>query len=51
MAARGIICSSPGNSFDYGHALARGWTVVTANHREFSRIGGLKVVDWTAEGD
>lgn len=34
-----------------GQALARGWTVVTANVREFSRIDGLKVVDWTAEGD
>ena len=34
-----------------GQALARGWTVVTADAREFSRIDGLKVVDWTAEGD
>ncbi len=51
MAARETICSSPWKSFDYGHALASGWTVVTANHREFSRIDGLKVVDWTAEGD
>ncbi len=34
-----------------GQALARGWTVVTANRREFARIEGLKVVDWTAAGD
>ena len=34
-----------------GQALARGWTVVTANLREVSRIDGLKVVDWTAKDD
>ena len=31
-----------------GQALARDWTLVTANTREFSRIEGLKVIDWTA---
>ncbi len=31
-----------------GQALARDWTVVTANTREFARIDGLKVIDWTA---
>jgi tRNA(fMet)-specific endonuclease VapC len=31
-----------------GQALARRWTVVTGNVREFSRIEGLKVIDWTA---
>ena len=31
-----------------GQALARGWTVVTANVREFSKASGLKVIDWTA---
>lgn len=30
-----------------GQALARGWTVVTANRREFERVRGLSVVDWT----
>lgn len=30
-----------------GQALAKGWTVVTANTREFARIKGLSVVDWT----
>ena len=30
-----------------GQALARDWTVVTANIREFARIDGLKVIDWT----
>jgi tRNA(fMet)-specific endonuclease VapC len=31
-----------------GQALARGWTVVTANTREFNRVEGLNVIDWTA---
>jgi tRNA(fMet)-specific endonuclease VapC len=31
-----------------GQALARDWTVVTANTREFARIDGLNVIDWTA---
>ena len=30
-----------------GQALARGLTLVTANTREFSRVEGLKLVDWT----
>ncbi len=30
-----------------GQALNRGWTVVTANTREFGRVEGLQVVDWT----
>ena len=30
-----------------GQALARGLTLVTANIREFSRVDGLKLVDWT----
>jgi tRNA(fMet)-specific endonuclease VapC len=30
-----------------GQALARGWTVVTADTREFSRVPGLTVEDWT----
>jgi tRNA(fMet)-specific endonuclease VapC len=29
-----------------GQALARGWTLVTANTREFDRVEGLSVVDW-----
>ncbi len=31
-----------------GQALARGLTVVTANRREFERVEGLRVEDWTA---
>ncbi len=31
-----------------GQALARDWTVVTANVREFARVPDLKVIDWTA---
>ena len=41
-------------SFDLliaGQALARGWTVVTANTREFARIDGLNVIDWTLPPD
>ena len=30
------------------HALAAGLTLVTGNGREFARIDGLKVEDWTA---
>ena len=30
-----------------GQALARGLTLVTANTREFSRVNGLKLEDWT----
>ena len=31
-----------------GQALNRGWTVVTANTREFGRVDGLAVEDWSA---
>jgi len=31
-----------------GQALARGWTVVTGNTHEFSRVEGLKLEDWAA---
>jgi tRNA(fMet)-specific endonuclease VapC len=31
-----------------GQALARGWTVVTGNTHEFSRVGGLQLEDWTS---
>lgn len=33
-----------------GQALGRGWAVVTANTREFERVEGLRVIDWTAPG-
>jgi tRNA(fMet)-specific endonuclease VapC len=29
------------------HALSLGLTVVTNNVREFKRVPGLKIVDWT----
>ena len=29
-------------------ALARGWAMVTANTREFARVRGLQLFDWTA---
>ncbi len=32
-----------------GLALSRGWTLVTANTKEFSRVSGLKLEDWTKE--
>ena len=34
-----------------GQALARGWTVVTTNTREFERVEGLNVIDWAAPAD
>ncbi len=34
-----------------GQALARGWTVVTSNIREFGRVEGLNVIDWAAQQD
>lgn len=30
-----------------GQALCRGWSVVTSNVREFIRVKGLHVVDWS----
>lgn len=32
-----------------GQALARGWTMVSANLHEFERIEGLQTIDWTAQ--
>jgi len=31
------------------HALSLGWTLVTNNEREFSRVEGLKMENWTEE--
>jgi tRNA(fMet)-specific endonuclease VapC len=31
-----------------GQALAREWTMISANLREFERVEGLQVIDWTA---
>lgn len=30
-----------------GQALQRGWGLVTANLREFTRVSGLQVIDWS----
>jgi len=44
-----------GNSFGYvdmliaGQAIARKWTLVSANMRHFNRVNGLAVLDWTSE--
>lgn len=32
-----------------GQALARGWSVVTANTKDFGRIDGLSIIDWSAD--
>ena len=32
-----------------GQALARGWTLVTSNAREFERVAGLTIEDWRAQ--
>ena len=50
LKVRGVAIG-PYDALIAGQALARRWTLVTANVREFSRIDGLKVVDWTAAGD
>jgi len=31
-----------------GQALNRGWTVVTSNTKEFSRVSGLALEDWSS---
>jgi len=31
------------------HALSLGWILVTNNEREFSRVEGLKIVNWAEE--
>jgi tRNA(fMet)-specific endonuclease VapC len=36
------------DAFIAGQAIARGWTVVSANLHEFDRVEGLAVIDWTA---
>ncbi len=46
LAARGLMIGA----YDLliaGQALARGWMVVTANTREFTRVSGLAIEDWT----
>lgn len=32
-----------------GQALARGWSVVTADVKDFGRIKGLKIIDWSSD--
>ena len=34
-----------------GQALARRWTIVTANTHEFARVEGLNIIDWTTAPD
>lgn len=34
-----------------GQALARGWSVVTADVKDFGRIEGLTVIDWSSGAD
>lgn len=46
LAARGAMIGN----YDLliaGHALSRGWIMVTANTREFARVTGLVVEDWS----
>lgn len=41
------------NAYDVliaGQALARGWSVVTANVKDFGRIDGLSIIDWSSDG-
>ncbi len=46
LASRGLVIGA----YDLliaGHGLSRNWTVVTANTREFQRVEGLHIEDWT----
>lgn len=43
----GGLTIGPYDSLIAGQALARDWTVVTANTREFNRVEGLNVIDWS----
>ena len=43
---------TPVGAYDYmiaGHARSQGLIVVTNNRREFDRVPGLRVEDWTAQ--
>ena len=42
---RGVVIG-PNEMFIAAHALTLDHTVVTANHREFSRVPGLRVENW-----
>jgi tRNA(fMet)-specific endonuclease VapC len=46
LESRGLMVG-PRDSQIAGLALSRGWTLVTANTTEFSRVAGLKLEDWT----
>ena len=48
LARRGTPIG-PFDTLIAGQALARGMTLVTANVREFSRVDGLRLEDWTQE--
>lgn len=39
------------DAFIAGQALNRGWTVVSANLREFGRVPGLNVTDWKTSAE
>jgi tRNA(fMet)-specific endonuclease VapC len=47
LAARGQLIG-PYDLLIAGQAMARGWTLVTSNAREFQRIEGLPLEDWRA---
>ncbi len=43
---RGGVGIGPFDTLVAGQALRRGYTLVTANTREFSRVPGLLIEDW-----
>ncbi len=50
MRARLHTTGRPIGAYDMmiaGQCLARGWTLVTANHTEFNRVDGLGILDWS----
>jgi len=50
LAKQGAVIG-PFDRLIAGQALARDWTLVTANKREFERVDGLNVIDWTTPAD
>lgn len=46
LEVKGLVIG-PRDTQIAGLALSRDWTIVTSNTKEFSRIEGLKLEDWT----
>jgi tRNA(fMet)-specific endonuclease VapC len=47
LESRGLRIAGGLDTLIAGQALARGWTVVTADIEDFRRIAGLSLIDWS----